>query len=293
MAFALVVLIVANTSYNRYRLLLPFVVSDSIADRRMLDSLLLLFPKEEQSPKWVFASKKGNDWAEKQPLKSLKLHEFDPNTVDKDTWMAMGLPERVFSGLSRYREKGGRFRRPEQVLKLYHLPEETGAALLPFVRLDSSMWARKTRTKKWDSANRSAQQGPFDLNLADSLVLEKVPGIGPKTAHRILQFRERLGGFYSKEQLYEIYRIDSLIVLALMDKSFISKDLMLKKVKINQVTEEVMAQHPYVRKGLARILVRYRQQHGPFRNPEDLKGIRILEGKTLDQLKPYLDFALE
>lgn len=45
------------------------------------------------------------------------------------------------------------------------------------------------------------------LNEADSLALLQVPGIGPSTAKRILHYRKLLGGYYTTEQLQEVYSI--------------------------------------------------------------------------------------
>ncbi|MGB9867797.1 MAG: ComEA family DNA-binding protein [Bacillota bacterium] len=45
---------------------------------------------------------------------------------------------------------------------------------------------------------------PLDLNAASVAQLETLPGIGPKLAQRIVEFRERLGKFHSVEQLKEV-----------------------------------------------------------------------------------------
>ena len=49
-----------------------------------------------------------------------------------------------------------------------------------------------------------------DINLADTLAFEQLPGIGKYFAKRICRFRNLLGGFYSKKQILEVYQMDSL-----------------------------------------------------------------------------------
>ncbi|MDR0796724.1 MAG: helix-hairpin-helix domain-containing protein, partial [Tannerella sp.] len=47
-----------------------------------------------------------------------------------------------------------------------------------------------------------------ELNSADTTILKKVPGIGSAFANRIVRFRNLLGGFYTVQQLAEVYGID-------------------------------------------------------------------------------------
>lgn len=48
----------------------------------------------------------------------------------------------------------------------------------------------------------------LDLNSADTLALQTVPGIGPSFARRIAKYRTLLGGYYVVEQLQEVYGMD-------------------------------------------------------------------------------------
>jgi competence protein ComEA len=45
---------------------------------------------------------------------------------------------------------------------------------------------------------------PIDLNSATAAQLETLPGIGPKTAERIIQYREKNGGFKKIEELMNV-----------------------------------------------------------------------------------------
>jgi len=52
----------------------------------------------------------------------------------------------------------------------------------------------------------------FNLNHATKLDLIRVKGIGDYYATRIIKFRDKLGGYYSRNQLYEVYGLDSIVV---------------------------------------------------------------------------------
>ena len=100
-----------------------------------------------------------------------------------------------------------------------------------------------------------------DVNTADTTAFVALPGIGSKLALRIVNFRDKLGGFYSVDQIAEIY--------GLPDSSFQRiKHLLkldnpsIKKININTASKDEMKLHPYFKWNLANAIVEYRNQHG-------------------------------
>ena len=49
-----------------------------------------------------------------------------------------------------------------------------------------------------------ASAGPVDINTADAETLSTLKGIGPKTAMRIITYREETGNFKAVEDLMEV-----------------------------------------------------------------------------------------
>lgn len=260
-----------------------------------LDSLVALIKTKQQAESLRIAAESPfkNPSFEKKSFaetKPLKLQDFDPNSVDKAAWMEMNLPERVFNALDRYRQKGGKFRKPEQLLKLYALDSSLGKKLLPFVKIDSSQWQRSQAKWVQKTFPERPKYQPFNINEADTTQLMKVYGIGRGIANRIVRHRNALGGFYSKNHLYDVFGLDSAVVDELFIKGFLPENPAILKLNVNTSTEEELARNPYIRKGLARVLVRFRANHGPFSKAEDLLQIKILDPKILEKLKPYLEF---
>jgi DNA uptake protein ComE-like DNA-binding protein len=287
LATGVLLVLIFNTFYDKYQLSLPVSQACLEQDKRLLDSIFQQISYQEL-PDGHFSEEReappGQDAAD------LKLHRFNLNKIEKSEWLSMGLPEKVFNGLERYRSKGGRFRRPEDVKKLYSLSEELADRLLPYIQTDSN---RKSRFTSENQSFTKKPKGPrplFNLNEADSSDLDGVFGIGGKTALRILKYRDALGGFHSMNQLFEIWKLDTLVIEELQLRSFIPDPPGLKKIAINSVSEEDLAIHPYVRSNLARVIIRYRNQHGPYRQPADLARIRILPQAQLEKMLPYLSF---
>lgn len=58
---------------------------------------------------------------------------------------------------------------------------------------------------------------PLDLNTATVTQLESLPGIGPATAKRIVEYREKNGGFKKIEELMNVRGIGEKSFLKLKD----------------------------------------------------------------------------
>jgi DNA uptake protein ComE-like DNA-binding protein len=129
----------------------------------------------------------------------------------------------------------------------------------------------------------------IDMNRADSSEWENLPGIGGKTARRILRYRERLGGFISKFQLLEIKYFDSSLLLS--DKIDFAIDTnLIRKININECDIIELYKHPYIGKELAKRLWEFRKVHYPLTSSK-VQMMRSMPIETSIKLNPYLDFS--
>ncbi|WP_343305285.1 helix-hairpin-helix domain-containing protein [Chitinophaga niabensis] len=126
-----------------------------------------------------------------------------------------------------------------------------------------------------------------DINRADSLLWEQLPGIGPVLARRILYFRERLGGFHSIAQVGETYGLADSVFNKIQPLLRLG-DVSLRKIDLNETDEKSLADHPYINTKLARVIIRYRNSHGPFSQVEGLKGIALVDDSIYRKLEKYL-----
>lgn len=230
---------------------------------------------------------------------------FDPNTIEREEWLALGLRDRQVDGIERYMSKGGRFRTKRDVAKLYALTPADYERLQPFILLPDSLPPKRYESrapKKWperaeyaNSETRPAwknERQPLrkvEVNTADSLALVALPGIGPSFAKGILGYRDRLGGFVSMDQLAEVYVLkDKPDALARMHELLELDTLMVHRIPINTCTVEELAEHPYARWKLAKPLIAYRAQHGRFNTVADIRGCVLIDDEAFRKLAPYL-----
>jgi DNA uptake protein ComE-like DNA-binding protein len=128
----------------------------------------------------------------------------------------------------------------------------------------------------------------FDINTADEAKLSTIKGIGSVLSVRIVKFRNQLGGFVSEAQYEEVYGLRPEVVERLKQHTYIGANFQPEKIDINTAHTQTLAAHPYITYRQARSIIDYRAQHGPFLTVEALNYLTLIEGATLNKLKPYL-----
>lgn len=226
--------------------------------------------------------------------KTYSLFPFDPNTISEKEWKKLGISDRTTLTIQRYLAKGGRFRKPRDIEKIYGIRPEQVSRLLPYVQIESVEKTENTvvseKTKEFflnNKKEKSITTATIDINTADTSMLISLPGIGTKLARRIIHFREKLGGFYIVNQLAETFGLPD----STFQKNrfrFTCDGSMVRKININTASPTELKQHPYISWNIANAIVAYRQQHGLYHSTQQLEQITIVDPGLLVKLLPYL-----
>ncbi|MDB5060892.1 MAG: hypothetical protein JWP67_735 [Mucilaginibacter sp.] len=203
--------------------------------------------------------------------------KFDPNNLSAEKWQELGLTGSQANIIKNYTAKGGKFYKPEDLKKIYGITADDYKRLLPYINIPLSLgYAAKTNTI-------------VELNTADSAKLTTVQGIGAAFATRIIYYRERLGGFISKEQLKEIYGLDEIKFKEVKDHVKVDP-ARIRLININTITFDKLRLMPYLNYKQVNALIEYRQQHGNYNSMADLKNIAIIDDQILRKIEPYIIF---
>lgn len=158
----------------------------------------------------------------------------------------------------------------------------------PYARTDSTRHG--TYPDRNESRNHyspyTPRYSPVDINLGDTTAFIALPGIGNKLASRIINFREKLGGFYSFNQVSEVYGLADSIFQKI--KPYLQlNDATVKKININTATIDELKAHPYIKYNIAKAIIAYRNEHGSFLKTEDLKNIMLINDELYLRILPY------
>lgn len=210
---------------------------------------------------------------------------FDPNTASVADFRRLGLSEKQATVIYNYRQKGGKFRHPADIRKIWGISTGLAQELEPFIQIKET-GGQKLEWKE-DRKWIPKQVKTVNINTADSLQFLSLPGIGPGFTSRILKFRGRLGGFISVNQLAEVYGLPDSVFQKI--KPYLKCEPgQVKRMNINTAPQDELGQHPYIRYHLAKLIIAYRNQHGNFKELEDLKKIMILTDSLYNRINPYL-----
>lgn len=226
---------------------------------------------------------------EKPEDEAHSLFTFDPNTLPLEGFIELGISPRIAQNIIKYRSKGGKFRKPEDFKKIYGLKEKQLSELLPYIQISenaSGFETERNYTSNYEKKEPAALK-MIELNAADSLSLMEVRGIGPAFAGRILKFRNALGGFSSKEQLREVFGIDSAKFETISPQLTLNTAAV-KRINLNTATYEELNMHPYISAKQANAIIQYRRKHGNFRHVEELKSIYAIDEKSFGKIKDYV-----
>ncbi len=234
----------------------------------------------------------ASSYADKSPRRpSAENFPFDPNTATKEDLLRLGLPPALVERLLRYREKGGIFRQKSDFRKLYGLSDADYERLEPYITITPpAEVAALPATYSGGSERKALQRTPIDINTADAERWMSLPGIGEYRAKKILQHRERLGGFHSVEQVGETFGLPDSIFQQIKPWLRIETPVY-KKINLNATRIEDLADHPYINYAQARIIIAYREQHGRYKTPEDVRRALhlVVEPEWFARVLPYLD----
>ena len=125
----------------------------------------------------------------------------------------------------------------------------------------------------------------LDLNAVDSATLKKVPGIASYRARQILNYRDRLGGFVSSDQLSEVEGVP-----VELQEWFTVKKGVFRKLDLNSASVGQLARHPYVGSARAKAIVNYRRAQGRIRSLADLSLLPDFSSEVIARLEPYVVF---
>ena len=213
---------------------------------------------------------------------------FDPNTINLAQWQQLGFSVKQAQAILNYTSKGGRFYQPQDLQKMYTVSAQKYQALLPYIKIKSTAgYVQQNFTAP--AAFTKKQPLRIEINTADTLALEQIKGIGPAFAKRIVKYRDRIGGFYKKEQLLEVYGLDSLKYNEMKEQISINPEAIVK-ININTAEFDALKNNPYLKYKQINAIIQYRKQHGKYSGIDDLKKVLILTPQNLVNLIPYLTF---
>ena len=168
----------------------------------------------------------------------------------------------------------------QQSVKTPHFTAENSAVV------NDSVSQQKLRVAKSIKTDQ-----PVELNTADTTLLKQLRGIGSGYAKMIVNYRTKLGGFYIKEQLLEVYMFPAETYEKIEHQLWVDTTY-IQKIPINQFTIDQLKRHPYIRYFQAKSLYdnRLNKPEQRYNALDDLVEDRDVTPQFIAKIAPYLSF---
>ncbi len=235
--------------YMQYQILEPYI---QLPDKRP--------PKSNVQPRTNFPT---------QPQKT-KFITFDPNTATAEELKQAGLNENQINEIISYRQKR-KFTKKYTLKQLPSIDDSTFSAILPLIKFTTDPLAGVS----------------IEINSATPEDLMMLPGIGPKMAGKIIKYRNKLGGFYSINQVAETYGLKPEVFQKIKQYLTVNQKT-IKKININLADFKTLISHPYLNKEETKAILNYRSKNGFYTSVNQLKTEKILSEERFEKVKNYL-----
>lgn len=220
-----------------------------------------------------------------------EVFSFDPNTASPAELKRLGLSDKVVQTIVKFRSKG-QFYKARDFSKIFGLSKADFLRLSPYIVIEQtsqSTASKMPHSPKKDSlpTKRDYPKEKIDINLAAAEEWQLLSGIGAVLGKRIVNYRKKLGGFHTIEQVGEVYQLPDSVFQNIKPQLELN-ETNIRQLDINTASVDELQEHPYLKWRQAQIIVNYRENHGAFEKVEDLEKIRAFDTNLLEKIKPYL-----
>ena len=266
-------------------------------------------PQRTEATSWVNDSTKNNfvnyqhkqdslrkaQWKKQYPRQTIAINmqTFDPNTADSTTLLQLGLEPWQVRTLIKYRNTGAKFRKQEDLKKLYFVNDSIYQTLQPYININITHDTTSLDTIRRDTLHhwrRTKKDTILNLRTADTTELKMIPQIGSYRALQIVKWRQQLGGFTRVEQILEARGMDDINADSLL-LYFVIDSIQVEQMPINTASVRSLERHPYLRYEQAKAIYEYRRRHIRIKSADELRNIKELSNEDIEKILPYLDFS--
>lgn len=148
---------------------------------------------------------------------------------------------------------------------------------------------RYSQSKLTLSSENTQAKAVRDINLATAESLQETYGIGPVLSKRILDDRNKWGGYVHIDQVKFVYGLSEEVIASLLQQYAVLTPLKVNQIDLNNAGIDDLKNIPYLNYYLARELVKYRSLHGDFVNKEQLREIEKIPLDKIHIISLYLE----
>ena len=223
-----------------------------------------------------------------------KRYPFNPNYMTDFKAYTLGLSPQEFDRLKDFRTKNQWVNSVADFKRVTKVSDVVLAEISPLFKFPEWVNQPKSRSNgfKQDGRHKGFTELPFnkktDLNLATLSQLEKVSGIGKSLSKRIIDYREKLGGFSADIQLYGVWGLHQDVVKRTLHVFTVKTPKTVRPINLHKASASDIATIPGVSFDLAKEIWEFVVLRGRIESVSELEKIEGLSEAKLKLIQLYL-----
>lgn len=216
--------------------------------------------------------------------RDFQLFNFNPNLISRDSLLLLGLSSKQSFNIVNYRKKVGQFKSEKDFRKIYSIEDSLANVLAPYLTFSNNRSKQKVASI---SKNRNDSLFNFNPNSVSEYELESL-GLSSGQAKTLINFKQKGGKFYKKEDLKKIYSISDELYNKLEPYISIERDENeISIIELNSATKEKLKKIRGIGEKTAERLIVYRTQLGGYSNLNQLDDVYGLDSTIKNNKTTY------
>lgn len=220
-----------------------------------------------------------------------KIYPFNPNFITDYKGYRLGMTVEEIDRLLEFRKTNQYVNSAAEFQEVTKISDSLLKAISPYFKFPD--WVKNKKEFKAypkPTLDTKPRKEILDINMASREDLKKIYGIGDGLSERILNEKEKFGGFVSMDQMAFIWGLSPEVIEKLNQDFKVSKPPQVKKINVNTASLKELSQFPYFRYALAKAIVTQRSMKGEIKNIEDLTKIKDFPAEKVNIIVLYLEF---
>lgn len=218
-----------------------------------------------------------------------KIHPFNPNFITDFKGYKLGMSSEEIDRLLDYRKQNKWINSKEDFKKVTKVSDSFLDQISSYFKFPDWISNPKPKYSDWRKGFKEKTfDQKIDLNSATQLELEKVNGIGEALSKRIIDYRDKLGGFTNDIQLYEVYGLDYQLTDKVRNDFTVKTPKEIIKMNLNKISASDIATVPGISFELAKRIWEFRVLNERIVDFIELKKIEGLTERKLQGIQLYL-----
>lgn len=225
--------------------------------------------------------------------KKFKIYPFNPNYISDYKGYQLGMNVDEIDRLLAHREQRLYVNSAKEFQTITKISDSLLQKISPFFKFPE--WVQKKNNNKNNqqryipnSRINVSEITTVDINKATLKDFTAIEGVDEYISERIIKYRSKLQGFSFKEQLFEVWGLDELMVNKILSTFSIKNKPIIKKVNINTASFKEVLSNPYIDYELCIQIFDYKDEVAELQSISEIKNIEGFPIKKYNRIVLYL-----